>query len=1176
MDVCTIIAKNYLAAARVLARSLADHHPDAACHVLVIDEIEGYFDPDDEDFRVLTPESLEIERFEWMAGIYDVLELSTAVKPWLMRHLLEDSDGVVYLDPDVRLYAPIDDVFAAVAEHGLVLNPHNVDPMPRDGRKPTEQDILIAGAYNLGFLGLRADESSSFLLDWWAERLESDCIVDPQRGFFVDQRWMDFAPSLTRDFHLVRDPGFNVAYWNLPTRELARENGRYEVNGEPLRLFHFSGFDPARPHVLSRHQDRIRLPDEPALAELCDGYRRALLEAGHEDVSRWPYSYAQTASGIRLDRTLRTAYRRASEDIPDLSLFNPEGERRFLAWCNEPAENGGAYGVTRYLEVLYEGRGDLQVVYGDLEDEGDALGFLGWVHHYGRGEMSLPDGLVPEAGREMAQFASRPPAPAVNVAGYLHAELGVGEVARQIVGSLDAAGVPLIPVGLHAPGSRQSHDYAVRGIEDAAFDVNVICVNADGLPRFAREAGPRFFEGRFSIGVWWWELAQFPERFHGSFSHLDEIWAGSRFVADAVSGVAPIPVVHMPLPLTLPEGVAPDRERFDLPPGFVFLFAFDFNSVFKRKNPLGLIEAFVKAFDPGEDVHLVVKSINAERFPDERDRLRMAAAPHPHVHLMEGYLARDDTYRLTASCDAVASLHRSEGFGLGLAEALLLGRPVVATDYGGSTDFVDESTGYPVRWTPVEVGGDAYPYDADATWAEPDLEHAAQLLRRVVERPREASERAQRGQEVLRERHSPRAAGERMRERLEAIAERRGGRALSVDGLGIDPPVGPEEVAERVAHPPAPEGGGPRSRLRGAARRAVLRAIKPYTANARAVDVQLAELLREERRVTALEHARLLAQLRRALPAGSDATDDLRAEVERLRRRVEDQERLLWGDRAADARVAHEMVSVAIEEYPPAPDDEPWSEAYTIAHRAFLSRALDDAALLAAFRDAAALPTAYGVRFDERVVELPWVAAQRLSGDVLDAGSSLNHAHVLARLRPRMDRLDIVTLAPEEQSFPQLGVSYLYADLRDLPIRDERYDRVVCVSTLDHVGLELSHFEATAETVEDPRPEVLRALAELRRVLRPGGDLYLTLPVGSGERFAWVRSFTPAELDALVEAFEPAESSVGFYAQGPEGWRRAERDEVADARYRDHFSSGPVRADGVVAAGAVACLHLVR
>ena len=189
-------------------------------------------------------------------------------------------------------------------------------------------------------------------------------------------------------------------------------------------------------------------------------------------------------------------------------------------------------------------------------------------------------------------------------------------------------------------------------------------------------------------------------------------------------------------------------------------------------------------------------------------------------------------------------------------------------------------------------------------------------------------------------------------------------------------------------------------------------------------------------------------------------------------------------------------------------EGEPWTDAYNTAHRHYVASELDDAELLARFREGTDLPEGLGHGFDERVVEFPWLAAQKLAGRVLDAGSTLNHLHVLTRLRPRADELHIATLAPEEHSFPQLGISYLYTDLRALPLADATYDRVLSLSTLEHVGTDTSYYGGETAVADDPQRELLAAVAELRRVLRPGGDLYITVPVGKGERYDWVRSLT--------------------------------------------------------------------
>src|SRR6201996_49172 len=257
LNVCTIIAKNYLAHARVLARSLKASAPEAKLWTLIIDDFERYIDPEREPFEVLTPSDVGCEQFTRMALRYSVLELSTAVKPWLLRHLMAQTGGpVTYLDPDIKVFAPLRRLDELAERHGLVLTPHNSEPIPADGRRPGQIDIMIAGVSNLGFVSLAPRPEIESLLDWWADRLLRDCRVDPIWGYFVDQRWFDLAPGFLSDLAIVRDPEYNVAYWNLHERRLTQDDGRYLVNGRPLAFFHFSGFDPDHPVSLSRHQNR--------------------------------------------------------------------------------------------------------------------------------------------------------------------------------------------------------------------------------------------------------------------------------------------------------------------------------------------------------------------------------------------------------------------------------------------------------------------------------------------------------------------------------------------------------------------------------------------------------------------------------------------------------------------------------------------------------------------------------------------------------------------------------------------------------------------------------------------------------------------------------------------------------------------------------------------------------
>jgi hypothetical protein len=402
VDVCTIIAKNYVAQARVLARSFAEHHPDGRFWTLVIDDFEGFIDPEREPFHVLTPADIGCEEFPEMAARYTVLELSTAVKPWLLQHLMNQSGSpVTYLDPDIKVFGSIDRLRQLAAEHGVVLIPHNTEPLPADGHRPGQVDIMIAGIYNLGHLSLAPGPEIDRLLEWWKDRLRRDCRVDPVWGYFVDQRWFDLVPGFLSDFAILRDPEYNVAYWNLHGRRLQHDAGRYLVDGRPLAFFHFSGFDPEKPTELSLHQDRIRLADDPALARICAEYVEDTMREGYARARSWPYSYAMLDAGIPFDDTMRKLFW-IGEDRGELdgSPFTPEGTRAFLDWLGAQ-EPGAPPGVNRLLAHLYGARADLRQAFPDLT--GPDLGrLLAWSQGEGADQVSALGRLPLPAGASHA------------------------------------------------------------------------------------------------------------------------------------------------------------------------------------------------------------------------------------------------------------------------------------------------------------------------------------------------------------------------------------------------------------------------------------------------------------------------------------------------------------------------------------------------------------------------------------------------------------------------------------------------------------------------------------------------------------------------------------------------------------------------------------------------------
>jgi SAM-dependent methyltransferase len=252
----------------------------------------------------------------------------------------------------------------------------------------------------------------------------------------------------------------------------------------------------------------------------------------------------------------------------------------------------------------------------------------------------------------------------------------------------------------------------------------------------------------------------------------------------------------------------------------------------------------------------------------------------------------------------------------------------------------------------------------------------------------------------------------------------------------------------------------------------------------------------------------------------------------------------------------------------------PWTTEYRGRHRKFIERVLDDPQLIERFREAKHLPRRYGIGFDERVIEYPWLLAWAPGGHVLDAGSTLNHEHVLERFLPRCGGLHVVNLVPEPESFPELGVVYSYADVRDLPYPDHSFDTVVAASTLEHVGMDTKLYGAPGGRSSNPADEVDRALSELIRVLAPGGRLLVTAPYGRAEDHRWFRQFGRDDVHRLIANENWRESTAAVYRYSRQGWQLSDLDEAADETYWDHHDDPIVPDDRAAAARAVVCLLL--
>jgi glycosyltransferase involved in cell wall biosynthesis len=836
---CTIISKNYIALARTLVDSFHKFHPRVPFFVLLVDHVDGYFEPQREAFHLVDMNELQIPEMDSFCFKYNILELNTAVKPYFLSYLFDKFNitKLIYFDPDILIIENVSHLFELLDACSIILIPHITEPL-EDNFRPSELDLLQAGTYNLGFIALAATPTTQKLLSWWQKRVYEQCLLAPDRGMHVDQKWMDLVPGLFGDVFIMREPGYNVAYWNLHSRTVDLLDGRVRVNGEPCYFFHFSGFDPINIYKVSKHQNRFTLDDLGQASRLFEQYRDLLLANAHEHVKNWPYAFGYLDNGAKIPDIARVMYHALGAERKKFgNPFSTSSAQSFFDWLNEPVSRNPGENITRLWYEIYCKRPDVRQVCPDVFGK-HRQRFLQWILTSGKKEHQVDDHLLPNRaiessvsaiqrhdrwrdylyvnflwslerslkpklkatlGRNLwiwsnlkkfrAYLFNGSPLPitsgstsaenvepvithsrpfGVNLAGYFGSEKGVGEAGRAAVRGLEAASIPYVLNNVVDSGSANIDSSLSSFTADNPYSINLIHVNADQVPIFAAARGDEYFKGRYNIGCWFWELSQFPHEWYSSFQPFDEIWAASSFIQDSLARVSPVPVVRIPLALP-PEPPIDhhlNRSDFGLPVDiFIFLFTFDFASILERKNPVGLIKAFKLAFGDREDMMLLLKVAHSENYPGEVDLLKTEACTS-NIRILDRLLRRPEMNALFSISDCFVSLHRSEGFGIPIAEAMLLEKPVIATAYSANMDFTTPANSFLVKYKLVEIDRDYGPYRKGWVWADPDLDHAAELMRYAYENRDVCAETGQRAKKEMLQLFHPNVVGKQIRERL--------------------------------------------------------------------------------------------------------------------------------------------------------------------------------------------------------------------------------------------------------------------------------------------------------------------------------------------------------------------------------------------------------------------------
>ncbi|MGZ4792914.1 MAG: glycosyltransferase [Ilumatobacteraceae bacterium] len=561
------------------------------------------------------------------------------------------------------------------------------EALPDDGLAPSEADLIAAGAYSTtaAVFGPRSRPAVEWLLAHLDGRAEVGHLLSRAAQLFGANE--------------CSDASIGVGAWRWGSDEPA--------------LLDVDGYDSLQPWTLAADSQvplRVELLGHPTR-------QQTMTHAGPQLAGeRTPLCLP---GGLAVDSIVRRVV--AESTSPPPAPWSAPAE--FREWL-----------APRYWRALHEDRRDLQVAFPD-SDQRSATAFHRWC----RGAFCVEDvpSLLPASESQGGPLvvADRLRDDGVNLVGYFTRSLGLGDVVRRLRDAVEQTGLAHSTIATQRTASPTDD---IAGADNRVEFTNSLCVvTADQFPFLAGDFPELFAATRRMIGYWFWELEHVPLHMRQSIALVDEIWAGSRFVTDAFAAVSPVPVHHVPIPISEPRPSSRGRGDFarlaDVGGRPVFLAVFDHLSVTERKNPVGVVDAFRRAFTPDEGPVLVIKTMNGHQRWSSHQRVLAAADRRNDIRVWDETLERADQMALVAAADCMVSLHRSEGLGLHLAEAMWLRTPTIATRYSGNLDFMNDDNSLLIDADLVNVEHGEGVYPPTARWAAPDLDQAADAMRRIAD-----------------------------------------------------------------------------------------------------------------------------------------------------------------------------------------------------------------------------------------------------------------------------------------------------------------------------------------------------------------------------------------------------------------------------------------------------------
>ncbi|NLA36878.1 MAG: glycosyltransferase family 4 protein [Actinobacteria bacterium] len=754
------------AAALAVARQcLRVHHPEATITVADVSPVGTAVGGSIGDTDVLRARAFTV-------GAHRYSDVHLAAGPqfarWAVLPSLIGAVGsttpVLVVPATSFVLGPINEV-ASLRHDELALVPRRFDATTSTASGGWVEGVVAVGS------------SAAPILDWWNGEAARR-FADPTSG--PAQVWQTISIH-SGALVVWGDPGLRLAPSTASTLHLDGDLTAPRANGSPLRLAQFPAFDPKRPWWYVETSDaepQALVSENDVLRDLAAAYATQLTTV---DVAR-PSAAPLMPLGVALTPALRAAFhkRLLARNEGDPSVANPyhrDEVADFYDWLRDT--NAPITGINVAADLIWQDRPDLSAAFpaARWRQRPDALRWL-WTHGLNEGLITtalLPE--LPERQRraERVPFGERPFG--VNLIGYHDAGLGLGVAIRRTAAALDAAGIAWEPLSYDRTNSHRegTPSYA----SNAPYRYNLILITPDQLGFFLDDVGHDILEDRYTIGLWYWETDVLSPTQRNAYQWVDEVWGSTKFLAEVFERYTDKPVAYVPVPLEFEvgEGTAAARAALGLDDRFTFLFSFDYLSIAQRKNPEGVIEAYRRAFPEVGSTRLIIKSMNGDLHLDQLEELRHGISDRSDIEVRDTFLPAKQRLDLMAAIDCYVSLHRSEGLGLTMAEAMAAGTPVIATKHSGNLDFMTPESGILIDADIVEIGPGSF-YPADGHWADPDLDAAAEAMRSVAADPKMVERMGAAGPAALRP-FTVKRVGQRIAERLHGIDHRL---------IGLEPP----------------------------------------------------------------------------------------------------------------------------------------------------------------------------------------------------------------------------------------------------------------------------------------------------------------------------------------------------------------------------------------------------